>query len=78
MTFWTICPILSFEVIKMTDYKKLYLTMFRASEKAIELLIEAQRKCEEEVRCGAGGRLLKKDSVPRSEQIDITFHIERV
>ena len=45
MTFWTICPILSFEVIKMTDYK----TMFRASEKAIELLIEAQRKCEEEV-----------------------------
>lgn len=49
MTFWTICPILSFEVIIMTDYKKLYLTMFRASEKAIELLIEAQRKCEEEV-----------------------------
>jgi len=49
LTFWTICPILSFEVIKMTDYKKLYLTMFRASEKAIELLIEAQRKCEEEV-----------------------------
>lgn len=49
MTFWTICPILSLEVIKMTDYKKLYLTMFRASEKAIELLIEAQRKCEEEV-----------------------------
>lgn len=49
MPFWTICPILSFEVIKMTDYKKLYLTMFRASEKAIELLIEAQRKCEEEV-----------------------------
>ena len=49
MTFWTICPILSFEVIRMTDYQKLYLTMFRASEKAIELLIEAQRKCEEEV-----------------------------
>lgn len=49
MAFWTICPILSFEVIRMTDYKKLYLTMFRASEKAIELLIEAQRKCEEEV-----------------------------
>lgn len=49
MTFWTICPVLSFEVIKMTDYKELYLTMFRASEKAIELLIVAQRKCEEEV-----------------------------
>ena len=31
----------------MTDYKELYLTMFRASEKAIELLVEAQRKCEE-------------------------------
>lgn len=31
----------------MTDYKELYLIMFRASEKAIELLVEAQRKCEE-------------------------------
>ncbi len=31
----------------MPDYKKLYLRMFRASEDAINLLIKAQRECEE-------------------------------
>jgi len=38
----------------MPDYKEMYLTMMRASEKALRqmeeaarLLIEAQRKCEE-------------------------------
>ena len=29
------------------DYKEMYLTMMRASEKAIRILIEAQQKCEE-------------------------------
>ena len=29
------------------DYKKMYLTMMRASEKAIRILIEAQQACEE-------------------------------
>lgn len=29
------------------DYKEMYLTMCRASEKAIDLLVEAQQKCEE-------------------------------
>ena len=29
------------------DYKELYLELFRATEAAIRLLIEAQRKCEE-------------------------------
>ena len=29
------------------DYKEMYLKMARASEKAIRLLIEAQRECEE-------------------------------
>ena len=33
----------------MADYKKLYLEMMRASEKAIRILIEAQQKCEEEL-----------------------------
>ncbi|MPN04692.1 hypothetical protein SDC9_151937 [bioreactor metagenome] len=32
----------------MADYKKLYLRMFRASEDAINLLIDAQRECEEQ------------------------------
>ncbi len=31
----------------MPDYKEMYLTMVRASEKAIDLLAEAQQKCEE-------------------------------
>ena len=31
----------------MDDYKQMYLKLFRASERAIEILIDAHRKCEE-------------------------------
>ena len=31
----------------MIDYKELYLKMFRATEKAMNILAEAQRECEE-------------------------------
>lgn len=31
----------------MPDYKEMYLKMVRASERAINILIEAQRECEE-------------------------------
>ena len=31
----------------MPDYKKMYLTLFKASEEAISLLIKAQQECEE-------------------------------
>ena len=31
----------------MDEYKQMYLLLFRASERAIEILIDAQRKCEE-------------------------------
>lgn len=31
----------------MPDYKKMYFKMMDATEKAIEILIEAQRECEE-------------------------------
>jgi len=31
----------------MPDYKKMYLKMFRASEKAANILITAQQECEE-------------------------------
>lgn len=31
----------------MPDYKEMYLTMVRASEKAINILTAAQRECEE-------------------------------
>ena len=51
----TICPI-EFRIqqsnnsgrgLIMPDYKAMYLKMVRASEKAINILIEAQRECEE-------------------------------
>ena len=32
---------------KEPDYKEMYLKMARASEKAINILIEAQKECEE-------------------------------
>ena len=32
---------------KEPDYKEMYLKILRASEKAIDILIEAQRDCEE-------------------------------
>lgn len=31
----------------MPDYKEMYFTLFRATEQAINTLIEAQRECEE-------------------------------
>ena len=31
----------------MQDYKEMYLKMFRASEKAVNILIVAQQECEE-------------------------------
>ena len=31
----------------MPDYKEMYLKLFRASEEAVDLLIAAQRECEE-------------------------------
>ena len=31
----------------MPDYEKMYYTLFNATEKAINMLIEAQNKCED-------------------------------
>ena len=31
----------------MPDYKKMYLTLFRATEEAVNILLAAQRECEE-------------------------------
>ena len=33
--------------MNMPDYKKMYLRLFHASEEAVNLLIAAQRECEE-------------------------------
>ena len=40
------------------DYKELYFSLFRASEKAIRILIQAQQECEEQVLSAGGGGLL--------------------
>lgn len=34
-------------VISMADFEEMYYELFRATEKAINILIEAQRKCED-------------------------------
>lgn len=33
--------------VNMPDYKQMYLTLFNATEEAVNLLIRAQRACEE-------------------------------
>ena len=33
----------------MPDYKELYLKMLRATEKPIQILIQAQQECEDEI-----------------------------
>ena len=46
MTYWIICPKMQ-SVMKMPNYKEMYLKMARASEQAIRILIKAQQECEE-------------------------------
>ncbi len=43
----------------MPDYKEMYLKLFRASEQAINTLIQAQRQCEELYISQGGGPELK-------------------
>ena len=42
-----ISKIYSTGVLEMADYKAMYLKMMNAAEEAIEMLIKAQRECEE-------------------------------
>ena len=42
------------------DWKELYLTLFRSSEQAIQLLIQAQQACEEAVLAAGDGRSPQK------------------
>ena len=46
-----------FEVIFVPNYKEMYLKLFRATEKAIDLLISAQQECEELYLSGTGQEL---------------------
>ncbi len=41
----------------MPDYKEMYFRMFKASERAIELLIAVQQECEELLIFSAGTEL---------------------
>lgn len=46
MTIWTICPKIG-RGDNMMNYKKLYIELLQAAEKAICLLTDAQNRCEE-------------------------------
>jgi hypothetical protein len=41
----------------MPDYKKIYLTMLRASAQAVNILIAAQQECEEQYISSPGPKL---------------------
>ena len=62
----------------MPDYKQMYLTLFRATEQAINTLIEAQRACEElyisELEKELGVKLFEK----QNRKIGLTEYGERV
>ena len=45
----------------MPDYKEMYLTLIRASEEALDILIAAQRKCEEMYLSADGGELAQAE-----------------
>ncbi len=49
----------------MPDYQKMYLALFKASEEAINLLIEAQRECEELYMSAQDG---EKEDTENSEE----------
>ena len=54
----------------MPDYQQMYLTMMRATEKALNTLIEAQQKCEELYLAGEGTRIDLLPVEPESEAED--------
>ena len=53
----------------MPNYKEMYLKMVRASERAINILIEAQRECEELYLSGRPLTVIPdKGKAPESEE----------
>ena len=47
LTVPNILSIIRGEVIKMADYKKMYLTLLNGIEEAIDILVKAEQECEE-------------------------------
>ena len=56
------------EVSHMPDYKKMYLTLFKASEEAANLLIAAQRECEELYLSSAEPDIIPLPTEPEKER----------
>ena len=52
----------------MPDYKKMYFTLFKASEEAANLLIAAQRECEE--------RVISDGDAPPGENLTVLPQLE--
>ncbi|MEA4815054.1 MAG: hypothetical protein VB112_09135 [Oscillospiraceae bacterium] len=53
----------------MPDYKEMYLKLFRASEEAVNVLIAAQRECEE-LYISAPEPELKAITLPEHDEAD--------
>ena len=47
----------------MSDYKEMYLTMMRETEKALRILIEAQQRCEEMYLAAAEKEEMQKEEL---------------
>ena len=55
-------------MIDMVDYQKMYKIMFRAAGQAINILIEAQRECEELYISAPESRLTLLDQTPDEDE----------
>lgn len=64
----------------MPDYKEMYLTLFRATEQAINTLVAAQQACEERYINGQDGEvtLLPQREQPPGEKEPKKLNEERI
>ena len=53
----------------MGDYKEMYLRLFRASEEAMNIIIKAQRECEEMYMNGVESQASPTENSQESEEL---------
>lgn len=53
----------------MADYKEMYLRLFRASEEAMNIIIKAQRECEEMYMNGVESKASPTENSQESEEL---------
>lgn len=53
----------------MVDYKEMYLRLFRASEEAMNIIIKAQRECEEMYMNGVESQVSPTENSQESEEL---------